>query len=65
MRAAGIERDHHFGLGIAGIDLGDLHADRRIAEAGASPFKLRDLLAVGEHSDNGRWYRLLALLFLL
>jgi len=39
---------------IAGIDLGDLHAHRRLAEPGALPFELRDLLAVGEDRDHRR-----------
>ena len=64
MRAAGIERHHDFRGGIGGIDPGDLHADRRIACAGAFALQLRDLLAVGEHGDNGDGHRLLAGAFL-
>ncbi len=54
MRPSGVERDHDLRILIAGIDLGDLHADRRIGETGAFPFELRDLLAVGEDRDDRR-----------
>ena len=64
MRPSGIERHHHLGLGIAGIDLGDLHAHRRRAEARIA-FELGDLLAVGEHDNDRRAHgvAVLALLF--
>ena len=60
MSAAGIERHHNFRAGIAGIDLGDLHADWRIAHAGAFALKLGNLLAVGEQCDDGDGARLFA-----
>ena len=64
MGAAGIERHHDLGAGIGGIDLGDLHADRRIARAGAFALELGDLLAVGEHGNDRDGARLFAGAFL-
>ena len=60
MGAAGIERHHDFRAGIGGIDLGDLHADRRIARAGSFALELGNLLAAGEHGDDGDGGRLFA-----
>ena len=64
MGAAGIERHNGFRAGIGGIDFGDLHADRRIARAGAFALELGDLLAVGEHCNDGDGGRFLARAFL-
>ena len=64
MRPAGIEGHHHLGLGIAGIELGDLHAHRRHAKAGLSR-KLGDLLVVGEGDDDRRVHGVAVLVLLL
>jgi hypothetical protein len=54
MCASRIERHHDFGVGIAGIDLGDLHAHRRIGGPAAVPFELGDFLAAVEDGDYRR-----------
>ena len=64
MRSAGVERHHHLRLCIAGVEFGDLHADRRIGEAGVLAFEFGNLLVVGEHRDD-RHPRGLAILALL
>ena len=40
-------------MGIAWIDLGDLHADRRVVRTGTVGFDLGDLAVVDEHGDAG------------
>ena len=50
---------------IAGIDLGDLHADRRIGGTGAFPCELRHLLTVSEDRDDRRARNLAVLAFVL
>ena len=52
MRAAGVERHHDLGPRIAWVELGDLHTDWRIGEAGAVSFKLRNHSAVGGDGDD-------------
>ena len=59
MRASGVEGDDDLGMRIARIEIGDLHADRRIAKPSFA-FELADLFAVEGHGDDRRAHGLVA-----